>query len=36
VYTRAMRLGLVEHNPAHGISKTKEPGGRVAYLTADV
>ena len=35
MFTRAKRLCLVEHNPAHGIGKAKESAGRVAYLTAD-
>ncbi len=35
IYRRAIRLGLVQHNPAHGIRKAKEAGGRVVYLTAD-
>ena len=34
MFTRAVRLGLVERNPVHGIAKAKEAGGRVAYLTA--
>lgn len=35
LYKRAVRLGLVKTNPATGIRKAKEPGGRVMYLTAD-
>jgi integrase len=35
LYKRAVRLGLVETNPATGIRKAKEPGGRVLYLMAD-
>jgi integrase/DNA-binding XRE family transcriptional regulator len=33
LYQRALRLGLVASNPAKGIRKAKEPGGRVVYLT---
>jgi integrase len=32
MYKRAIRLGLVETNPAKGIRKSKEPGGRIVYL----
>src|SRR6516162_6002495 len=32
LYKRAIRLGLVTANPATGIRKAKEPGGRVVYL----
>src|SRR5436309_4376673 len=35
LFKRAIRLGLVEANPVKGISKGKEPGGRVLYLMAD-
>src|SRR3989442_2196819 len=34
LYKRAIRLGLVATNPAKGIRKAKEPGGRLVYLTA--
>ena len=34
LYKRAMRLGLVKTNPATGIRKAKEPGGRIVYLAA--
>src|SRR5437773_7924190 len=34
LYKRAIRLGLVKTNPAHGIRKATEPGGRVLCLTA--
>jgi integrase len=34
LYKRALRLSLVKTNPATGIRKAKEPGGRVVYLTA--
>jgi integrase len=33
LYKRAIRLGLVTANPATGIRKAKEPGGRIVYLT---
>ncbi len=32
MFKRAIRLGLVERNPARGIPKSKEPGGRILYL----
>jgi integrase len=32
MFKRALRLGLVARNPATGIPKHKEPGGRVLYL----
>jgi integrase len=32
LYKRALRLGLVKTNPATGIRKAKEPGGRLVYL----
>jgi integrase len=35
MFTRAMRLGFVERNPAHGIRKARESAGRVVYLMAD-
>jgi integrase len=34
LYKRAVRLGLVKTNPATGIRKAKEPGGRIVYATA--
>jgi integrase len=33
LFKRATRLGLVKVNPATGIQKAKEPGGRIVYLT---
>jgi integrase len=35
LYKRAVRLGLVPANPATGIRKATEPGGRVVYLMAE-
>jgi integrase len=32
MFKRAIRIGLVERNPAWGIPKSKEPGGRILYL----
>ncbi|MBI4638505.1 MAG: site-specific integrase [Candidatus Rokubacteria bacterium] len=35
MFKRAIRLGLVAVNAVRGIPKVKEPGGRIAYLTAE-
>ncbi len=32
MFKRAVRLGLIPSNPATGIAKAKEPGGRITYL----